>query len=298
MTYNELLKEYMNDHYIYGDSFSKYLKEHNYETFEIVFNDIELQKKWSSENGFGIELSLKDILFNQIKAIKPDIIFWDGFEDYNFVNYVKDNVKSIKLNFSQIGVPISNMKRFEPYDFVLSCLKPQVKQLKEYGKKAVFFRHGFDESVLNDIDYDGNPTNFSFIGSIYSGSGAHQERANYIEYLTSYTDIIVYSSFKNSGMRKKIKYKTKKLVSAMYNRMPLELKNRNIYLSERMNCWRKEIPGIIIDEKSVSKFKKSIFGMDMLQTLANSKVSLNVHIDIAGDYAASIRMYEITGVGT
>ena len=211
---------------------------------------------------------------------------------------MKDNVKSIKLNFSQIGVPINNIKRFEPYDFVLSCLKPQVKQLKENGKKAVFFRHGFDESLLNNINYNEKSIDFSFIGSIYSGSGAHQERANYIEYLTSYTDLIIYSSFKNNGTRKNLKYKTKKMVSAMYNCMPIGLKNKNIYLAERMNCWRKEIPGIIIDNESVSKFRQSIFGMDMLQTLANSKVSLNVHIDIADNYAASIRMYEITGVGT
>ena len=36
----------------------------------------------------------------------------------------------------------------------------------------------------------------------------------------------------------------------------------------------------------------------MFQKLANSKVSFNIHIDEAGNQAANMRMYEVTGMGT
>lgn len=40
------------------------------------------------------------------------------------------------------------------------------------------------------------------------------------------------------------------------------------------------------------------WGLDMFQILQKSKVVINRHIDMAGDYAANMRMFEVTGVGS
>lgn len=42
----------------------------------------------------------------------------------------------------------------------------------------------------------------------------------------------------------------------------------------------------------------SVFGLDMFQTLRISRVTFNAHIDISAHYAANMRLYEATGVGT
>ena len=41
-----------------------------------------------------------------------------------------------------------------------------------------------------------------------------------------------------------------------------------------------------------------IFGMDMYRALAQSRATLNVHIDIAGGHSGNMRMFEATGMGT
>ena len=44
--------------------------------------------------------------------------------------------------------------------------------------------------------------------------------------------------------------------------------------------------------------KEPVFGMDMYQLLADSKMTFNSHIDSAGNKAANMRLFEATGVGT
>jgi spore maturation protein CgeB len=41
-----------------------------------------------------------------------------------------------------------------------------------------------------------------------------------------------------------------------------------------------------------------VWGLDMYRTLARSQITINRHIDVAGDYANNMRLFEATGVGT
>jgi hypothetical protein len=43
--------------------------------------------------------------------------------------------------------------------------------------------------------------------------------------------------------------------------------------------------------------KGKVWGMDMYRTLKRSRINLNVHIDLAGNEAANMRLFEATGVG-
>jgi hypothetical protein len=43
---------------------------------------------------------------------------------------------------------------------------------------------------------------------------------------------------------------------------------------------------------------ESLYGLDMLKLLANSKIGFNVHGGGAGDFAANARLFEVTGVGS
>ena len=42
----------------------------------------------------------------------------------------------------------------------------------------------------------------------------------------------------------------------------------------------------------------SLFGVEMYQVIQNSKLCINSHGGVAGDYAANMRLFEVTGIGT
>jgi hypothetical protein len=46
------------------------------------------------------------------------------------------------------------------------------------------------------------------------------------------------------------------------------------------------------------RHKGEAWGLDMFRILARSKITINRHIDVAGDYANNMRLFEATGMGT
>lgn len=292
MHYNDMLNEYLNDSYIYGDAYSHYLGQKGNETHEIIFNESELQNKWADEHCRKCRRDTYSILEEQIRHIKPDVIFWDGMENYDFVEHIKQTFPSIRIHFSQIGVPINNIKRFSPYNFVITCLKPHVDRLNKSGKDSFFIKHGFDPRINSKLTETRKHMQFTFSGSIYSGNNAHMERASYIEYLMKECGLKVFTSFQNPDNEMKMRHIVKKTIGNLHI-MPLPGA-----VSERMKQWKEEPAPIMIEKTLSEQFKGPVFGIDMFNMLSQSQVTLNVHIDIAGIHAASIRMYEATGVGT
>lgn len=52
------------------------------------------------------------------------------------------------------------------------------------------------------------------------------------------------------------------------------------------------------DSPVARRYRGPAWGMDMYRVLAGSRIALNRHIDVAGDCANNMRLYEATGVGT
>jgi spore maturation protein CgeB len=44
--------------------------------------------------------------------------------------------------------------------------------------------------------------------------------------------------------------------------------------------------------------KPPLYGIEMFKAISRSKIGFNLHGEIAGDYAANVRLFEITGVGS
>src|SRR5205814_3328492 len=45
-------------------------------------------------------------------------------------------------------------------------------------------------------------------------------------------------------------------------------------------------------------YQGEVWGVDMYQVLQRSRITLNSHIDMAGNEAGNVRLFESTGVGT
>jgi len=58
------------------------------------------------------------------------------------------------------------------------------------------------------------------------------------------------------------------------------------------------LPMSQISPKLKSYIKAPVYGLEMFRTLLDSAVALNSHIDMAGNEAANIRLFEVTGVGS
>jgi hypothetical protein len=79
----------------------------------------------------------------------------------------------------------------------------------------------------------------------------------------------------------------------------------------KLDALAKSLPGIkkayFLSEmpknpKNISAIRKiakpPLYGIEMFKAISRSKIGFNLHGEIAGDYAANVRLFEITGVGS
>lgn len=65
-----------------------------------------------------------------------------------------------------------------------------------------------------------------------------------------------------------------------------------------VSFWGAGADGLPPDSPLRGRVNPPLWGYDMYQQLQRSKIALNIHIDMAEQYAANMRLYEATGVGT
>lgn len=65
-----------------------------------------------------------------------------------------------------------------------------------------------------------------------------------------------------------------------------------------LTCWGAGVESLPPDSPLRGHVKPPLWGYDMYRQLQRSKIALNIHIDMAEQFAANMRLYEATGVGT
>lgn len=302
-TYSDHLTLILNDSYGCGNDFSRYLKGLGNVTYQIIYNDKRLQMKWAYLNGINVKKDWqKYILLEQIRKIKPDVIYWNTLTDNIFLKRIKEEFPKIKINFTHTGVKIKNYKYYQEFDFIISNLKKNVNDFNSKNKDAYFVKFGFNPLILNKIKRDKKNIDFSFIGSIASGNGFHNKRAKYLEYLIKKTPLEVYSSFQNPTLTEHLKKHIKKIIEPPFKVLEKIGFNDNIFPEKikfnRIKNWKEAKERIQLTKDIEKKIKRPVYGLDMFQKIVNSKISFNIHIDESDNQASNMRMYEITGVGT
>jgi spore maturation protein CgeB len=65
----------------------------------------------------------------------------------------------------------------------------------------------------------------------------------------------------------------------------------------KVNIWGTGLNNLPIDSLIRKYYKGEAWGLDMYNILYNSKIVINRHVDVAGNTAGNMRMFEVTGVG-
>jgi len=273
------------------------------EAYEIIYNAESLQKAWASEH--SLSLSGKELLIEQLKIMKPDVVF---FQDSNvfsgeWIDYLRLKIPSIKNIIGWCCNPftVDQLKRYKNFDYMITCSPLFANQFKECGLRAYVLPHAFEKTILEKIKIEAiEPrTDFLFIGSLISSDDFHNFRTEVIEKLIS-SDInlkllskiavdnplllfLKQSSFlashvlSKTGFRKFVMNNKHLRKVSLLNEMP---KNPNY------------------SDALIKLAEDPIYGLKMFEQIARSKITLNIHGGVAGNYAANMRLFEVTGMGS
>lgn len=298
----------MDDCFGWADFWTRALSPLGYEVWEPVGNAEAAQKAWARENGagFGDGTWLVDIAAAQVKRFRPDVVFVNDYATYTaqFFRSLRAEVPSIRLVAGWCGAPAADARVFREYDLVLSNIPALVDRFRADGHRCEHVRHAFEPRVLDGIDRRRGPaTPFSFVGSIVKREGFHNRREQLLKALVRETGLEIFADAP----------------------LPPEKERRDLPFRQRMYDFVKKaegVPGLsrvlaalprvgeyvrmdrrpdlsrYVDGDVAARSRPPVFGLAMYQTLHESRVTLNTHIDISAGSASNMRLYEATGVGS
>jgi spore maturation protein CgeB len=300
-SYSDQYNNLMRDCFAWANFFQINFEKIGVEAWEIVANAIPLQQAWASENNTdknGLEL-----LTFQLEAFKPDIIFIQDSQSFEvkWIKYLRERIPGLKKIIGWICSPFSDeiLDLYKHFDFTITCSPLFYKNLNRKGLKSYNINHAFEASILKKIPSIINQQkDIVFIGSLLAGKDFHDLRLSIIEdLLKSNVKLEVYSNLIYESPVNLIKKKSSYLFTKLAQSLRIK-RLLNMHKIQEITVLKELPKNIKYSEKLRNLVKEPVYGLDMYKILANSKMSLNIHGGVAGDYAANRRLYEATGVGS
>lgn len=293
------------DAFGWGDFWSRALAPLGYEVAEFTANNQKLQAAWARERNLdvGDDWAL-GLAAKQVREYAPDVLYVDGhnFFTRSWVEALREQVPSIRLVLGWCGAPYLDGEIFQAFDVVLSCIPELVEHFRSLGHKSEHLNHAFEPNVLERLpDIPGHSIDFSFVGQVSRGKGAHSSREALLTYLCSAESLIIFSPAADFTVLDGAKSLAKRGLYQLIHRgesaglSPTVISK--VPVLKRALSWPE--PPVSPNLPHLKKYlRPGVFGMEMFQTLRNSKVSLNSHIDASPRSASNMRMFEATGVGS
>jgi spore maturation protein CgeB len=274
-----------------------------YEVAEIYPNAWPLQRTWAWEHERGLlpNDDMRGIAVAQARAFAPDVVFFDQYDEA-LLEALRAAVPGIRLVVGWVGGTLPPSDIWRKVDVVLSCAPESVAGLRALGIRAEHMHHGFNDALLPRLRSAGAPSGVGFFGQIIMSGSFHQERARFFEtLLDAGVPLRLHSPSADFGPREELimlarlgAWSAEKVLRGA--RVP-DAVIRRIPLVRRASSWHYR-PAAPVSRKLKPHLRPAAYGLDMLQAIADTCVTLNVHADSSIRYASNMRIFETTGAGS
>jgi len=259
LNYDSLIEKINDDYFLMYNSFVKYLSRLGHEVQLIIPNMKLLQNKWIENRKIVINGNWElEIAQLQISEFKPDILFLNSNFEY-WGGFLEKAKKHSKKVCGWLSCPFPKSLSFKHIDLVYTLFPPHHTYFKSIGINSKLVHAGFDQEIYSMLKPD--PTiDVSFIGGI---GAYHKKRTEFLMKLASSVKIDFWG-----------------------------------YGFESSNLIKTFLKHVITKFRFYNNYNGLAWGTDMYSAIGNSKISINVHGDIAKEYSVNMRMFEATGMGS
>jgi spore maturation protein CgeB len=297
VSYKEHLEQLLVDTTEFVGSYIRNYRKLKIEADCLIANDIILQSKWARERGIDAERK-EEIIFDQVKSFSPDILIVENLSvvSSELLQRLRKDLKSIRLIIANHCAPFNSkvLEGLKDVDFVFTCTPGLKSDIEGMGRKSFLVYHGFDTDLLDRLNKEKDfvQNDFIFSGSLISGGDFHTQRIRLIEQiLHENISIDLYVNLEN-----KLWIRAKQaiyLFSAFLKKIKMEEHFSRYQFLQYGKTRVDSYSATLLNHK-----KPPVFGINMFNLFMNSRIVLNYHIGIAGDFAGNMRMFEVTGVGS
>ncbi len=302
-SYQQQYDHFMKQDFGWSDYFKIHLNNIGVEAYEIIGNGSQMQKAWAKEHGFEYN---NELIIQQLKIYNPDVLLVHDFNMLTpaYIRRLKNELPNLKQLIGYCCSPFSkdNLEVFRCYNYILTCSPLFAGIFEENNIKCYLFPHGFESSLAEKVSKtdSSKETDFIFIGSFIQSSDYHDERIKIIESLIKEKiELQIYSNIKDEKNANLILRQVDYMIAQILKKLKLQSIGQNIQLINKAMTLNAMPKKSRFSNTFLSKvIKQPLYGLQMLNAIAGAKIGFNIHGGIAGNYAANIRMFEVTGAGT
>lgn len=301
--YAKQFRHLMDQKYGWSDYYARHLQELGVDASEIVFNAEHLQQAWALEHNF--KGSATDILIEQLRNIQPDVVLFQDSFKFNgpLISHIREKIPSIKQAIGFCCAPFSpeHLKQFKSFDYMIVCSPRFHQEFMQHGLSSFQIHHAFESSLLPLLQKNNHypERDFIFIGSLVPGSEFHNARQQILQHLIDsvvpmdiYANIVIID--KKDLFFRQLAY----ICVTLLKKVGLNTLAQSLPVINKTYALN-ELPRNLKGIKQIQKIARSpLFGIEMFKALAHAKISFNIHGEVAGDYAANVRLFEVTGAGS
>lgn len=319
-SYDAQLQAFFDNSLIYSDSFSDAMRARGNDAIELISNAESIQKTWAHEHGaaYGADDWIREILYAQIEAIRPDVIFIQGLstdpENFQSTRAFRERFPFVRLVVGYSGA-FSPLDKLEGLDAVIGSLPFLRDYYAASGVPSHMVYHSFDPRSFGRIggapkwrprfSMQDRPYALTFTGTSGVGHGpVHTPR--YWELLQVMLDqpleCWLDEGDSNATKAEQINQTVQmtNLVeglrsSAARQGSALAVQALRDMLAETLGDDQPILPlaGLFPD-----RCHPPVYGIDMLGVLGQSRITLNRHTgEMGAKFFGNMRAFEATGMG-
>lgn len=269
LSYNEMRELYLKDRF-YSTHILKPILDFDWENVNYTVWDYErLQKKWAEENGLKYK-ELKEVLWAQIAAFKPEVIY--NLQPICFSANEINTISNSSKKICWFAAPTNDEIDFSPYDVRLTNLKLNLGNEPTDQFKNVYFYPAIDNCMKSLSSNKNRPIDLLFYGQY---TKEHFLNRNLL--INQLMDFKLTSD-----------YTIKIHLMCQVIKEPI----LNIpYI-------RRKFQKVVFPPANIGKHKNdALFGASLYKRISSSKIVINAGVDFSGKYKVNMRNFESMGCG-
>ncbi len=307
LSYQQLYDNLARTCYGWSNFFEKHMADLGNAAEDLFASCEPLQKAWAREHGvaYGADSWLADIVLAQVRAFQPDVLFLQDLYlfDAKFRKRLRESLNKRVLMIGWRFAVTTDYSDLKDLDVLVTGNKYFVDTFRNQGVHAELMSLAFEAAILDRIKL---PTEkhlgFTFVGNVGSPDGPHSERYAMVDALMKSTPMEIWGESQEPPPRSargrlqaKMIYQGNRLLNAVgvsddrRARLPALGQGAGWTIDPTLPSIQRRYPG---------RTNGQVFGLDYFDVLARSKICFNCHIDVAGNSAGNMRLFEATGVGS
>jgi spore maturation protein CgeB len=259
-----------------SDAYSYHLRQLGHEAVEIVANCDSLQLAWAREHRQEHKLvlggrlvpariravarraNLVSVALAQVDAFQPDVVYLQDLWFFG-TRTLASLRRSGRLVVGQLASALPPLRRLQSLDLITTALPQYVERFRAMGLDSELFGIAFYERVVDSL---------RAIGVDPAAGNARRYGLTFV-----------------GGLSPQLYAEGTRVLERVAAELPLEV----------WGFGADELPATSAIRR---RYRGEAWGLDMYTLLAQSGITLNRHGEVAGGYAANMRLFEATGVGS